>query len=118
MSTFGIVHRFPGGTREQRRLATPVVLDAVSVRAASYVDEHMFQSSAHRLRTWLMGAGDLLGDPEARDRERQDFRTHPHRRDLRWERARRAGSVAARPAYCLSPVRSAPYRVERAPVAR
>ena len=31
--------------------------------------------------------------------------THPHRRPLRWERARRPGSFPHPPMHCLSPVR-------------
>jgi hypothetical protein len=74
----------------------------------------MFHSSANRLRAWLNGAGDTLGDAaEAGDRDLEGFRTHPHRRELRWERSRRPGSVAARPGHCISPVRSAPDRGDR-----
>ncbi len=60
----------------------------------------MFQSSKSRLRAWLKWTEDILGDPP------EDARTHPHRRELRWDRTRRGGSVPPRPAYCLSPVRS------------
>jgi hypothetical protein len=35
------------------------------------------------------------------------YRNHPHRLDLRVDRARRAGQVAAPPAHCVSPVRPA-----------
>jgi hypothetical protein len=59
----------------------------------------MFQSSSKRLRAWLKWTEDILGDPP------EDARPHPHRRELRWERTRRGGSVAARPAHCISPVR-------------
>jgi hypothetical protein len=67
----------------------------------------MFQSSAHRLRAWLTRADDVLGDPadDAHDRQ-DDPLVHPHRRPLSWERTRRAGAVAARPAHCISPVRA------------
>jgi hypothetical protein len=30
---------------------------------------------------------------------------HPHRRELRWERKRRPGSLPHPPAHCISPVR-------------
>ena len=94
----------------------------------------MFRSSADRLRTWLTGAGDLLWGPyepaedddDARserspaDPEHESFdrdaraedppvdAPHPHRLPLRWERDRRPGSVPARPAHCISPVRRQP----------
>jgi hypothetical protein len=78
----------------------------------------MFHSPANRLRAWLNGAGDILGDPdEALDQSHEDFLTHPHRRELRWERARRPGAVPARPSHCISPVRSAPDRGDRDPAA-
>jgi hypothetical protein len=74
----------------------------------------MFQSSANRLRVWLDRAGDILGDPpEAMDRDHEYHLTHPHRRDLRWERNRRPGMVRPRPAHCISPVRSAPDHAHR-----
>jgi hypothetical protein len=64
----------------------------------------MFQSSTTRLRAWLKRVDDVLedvlGDPPAA------AQPHPHRRPLRWERTRRAGSVSARPAHCLSPIRA------------
>jgi hypothetical protein len=44
---------------------------------------------------------DVLGDPV------EATAPHPHRRPLHWQPARRPGSVAARPAHCLSPVRAA-----------
>jgi hypothetical protein len=67
----------------------------------------MFQASADRLRTWLRWAEDALGDPPEDARgEPHNFKSHPHRRPLRWDRARRAGTVAARPAHCISPVRA------------
>jgi len=73
----------------------------------------MFQSSKTRLRTWLTLLDDVLGDPEP-------VVVHPHRRALRWERERRPGSVPARPAVCVSPVRgAAPSRIaEREPIGR
>jgi hypothetical protein len=60
----------------------------------------MFQSSSGRLRAWLSRFEDILGDPPA------PAPPHPHRRPLRWEHARRAGAVPARPAHCISPVRA------------
>ena len=67
----------------------------------------MFRESADRLRAWLTEAGDLLlGEPERSD---LDYHAdHPHRRELRWERSRRPGSVPARPAHCISPIRREP----------
>jgi hypothetical protein len=63
----------------------------------------MFQSSLSRLRAWLTLAEDFLGDSQPAPA----FDPHPHRRPLRFERARRPGSVPARPAHCVSPVRAA-----------
>jgi hypothetical protein len=67
----------------------------------------MFQSSAHRLRAWLNRFDDILADhPDDAHEPQGDPFSHPHRRPLRWERARRPGAVAARPAHCISPVRA------------
>jgi len=60
----------------------------------------MFQSVKMRIRAGLSLLDDVLGDREVVAVE------HPHRRELRWERQRRGGSVPARPALCVSPVRS------------
>jgi hypothetical protein len=70
----------------------------------------MFQSSTKRLRAWLDVVDDMLaGDPPADAHlEEPLWVTHPHRRPVRWQRARRAGSVPAAPAHCLCPVRPAP----------
>jgi len=68
----------------------------------------MFQSSAKRLRAWLTLVDDVLADPLAD--QVADARAHPHRRPLRWQRGHRPGTVPARPAVCLSPVRPAPVR--------
>jgi hypothetical protein len=78
----------------------------------------MFHASLKRLRAWLELADDLLGDPPpAPALEPQLHRDHPHRLPLRWQRARRAGAVAAAPAHCLSPVRaSAPRSAGRSRV--
>jgi hypothetical protein len=59
----------------------------------------MFQSSKARVRAWLDRFDDVLGDPP------EVAPPHPHRVPLRFERARRPGSVPARPAHCISPVR-------------
>lgn len=83
-----------------------------SVRGSTYATERMFQSSAKRLRTWLRFAEDVLGDPPVQ------VPPHPHRRPLRWERERRAGSVAPRPAHCLSSVRPVRDAVHRDQAAR
>jgi hypothetical protein len=68
----------------------------------------MFQSSSSRLRAWLKlvhdALDDVLGDPPV------EPQPHPHRRPLRLEHRRRPGSVPARPAYCLSPVRASSDR--------
>jgi hypothetical protein len=77
----------------------------------------MFQSSTNRLRGWLTRVDDLLADsPEDLDDRLADPlgapltdpHLHPHRLPLRWDRERRPGSVAARPAHCISPVRAVP----------
>jgi hypothetical protein len=59
----------------------------------------MFQSSSKHLRAFLRHFDDVLGDPEP-------LTPHPHRVPLRWDRERRPGMVAPRPAHCLSPVRA------------
>jgi hypothetical protein len=67
----------------------------------------MFQASANRLRSLMSRAEDVLGAPEDDAlAPPENFISHPHRRSLRWERARRPGTVAARPAHCISPVRA------------
>jgi hypothetical protein len=67
----------------------------------------MFQPCSNRLRAWLALADDILGDPRPADAHIDDraWAEHPHRRPLRRERERRAGSVPAAPAYCLCPIR-------------
>jgi hypothetical protein len=50
---------------------------------------------------------DVLGDPEP------PAAPHPHRRPVRIQRTRRAGTVAARPAHCLSPTQRSPDRSSR-----
>jgi hypothetical protein len=72
----------------------------------------MFQSSTDRLRAWLKRAEDILGD------EPVEAQPHPHRRPLRWERTRRVGSVPARPAHCVSPVRGTTDLADRDKAAR
>ncbi len=87
----------------------------------------MFQSAGKRLRSLFSLADDLLGhspesewlgsppeseglsDPpesEGLSDPPESEAPHPHRRPLRFAPERRRGSVAARPAHCLSPVRS------------
>jgi hypothetical protein len=74
----------------------------------------MFLASANRLRTWLRWAEDVLGDsPDDAHGDHDDYLSHPHRRPLRWERERRAGTVAAHPAYCISPVRASTAATRR-----
>jgi hypothetical protein len=65
----------------------------------------MFQSSINHLRAWWGLVDDLLGDPRADAHlDKRSWATHPHRRPLRWQRERRAGSLPAAPAHCLCPV--------------
>lgn len=65
----------------------------------------MFQSSINQLRAWWELADDLLGDPPADAHlDQRPWTMHPHRRPLRSQRERRAGSVPAAPAHCLCPV--------------
>jgi hypothetical protein len=59
----------------------------------------MFQLNTNRIRAFLSTFDDVLGDP-------QPQAAHPHRRPLKWDRQRRPGMVASRPAHCLCPVRS------------
>jgi len=72
----------------------------------------MFQSSTKRLRAWLSVLDDVLGDPPP------DTTPHPHRRQLRSRHERREGSVPARPAHCLSPVRAGSDPADPRPVER
>jgi hypothetical protein len=79
----------------------------------------MFQSSKQRLRTWLSWAEDVLADPlDDAQGESDNFHTHPHRRPLRWERSRRPGAIAARPAHCISPVPRVTGATRREPASR
>jgi hypothetical protein len=69
----------------------------------------MFQPSS-KFQLLLQIVDDaLVGAPEA---PLPSDERHPHRVPLRWEPTRRSGSVPARPAHCLSPVRQ--ERVARA----
>lgn len=83
--------------------------DLHSVRPSFYATEHMFQSSKKRLRAWLDVVDEMLvGDsPVDAHAEPPVWATHPHRRPLRSQRARRGGSVPAAAAHCLCPVRAA-----------
>jgi hypothetical protein len=58
----------------------------------------MFQAPAKRFRALRTLLDDVLGDPEP------PAAPHPHRRPVRIERERRAGTVATRPTHCLSPL--------------
>jgi hypothetical protein len=81
----------------------------------------MFQSYSKRLRAWLDLVDDMLvGDEEPVDArlEVPPWEAHPHRRPLRWQRARRVGSVPAAPAHCLCPVPSAQGWVGQRPSMR
>ena len=60
----------------------------------------MFHLTPERLHRLLDLVDDVLaGDPP------EEAPQHPHRQPPRWQRTRRAGTVSARPALCLSPVR-------------
>jgi hypothetical protein len=59
----------------------------------------MFLRSVKRFRALMTLVDDVLGDPEP------PAVPHPHRRAVRIDLRRRAGSVPPRPAHCLSPVR-------------
>ena len=79
----------------------------------------MFLSSKTRLRAWLELVDDFLGDPpDDAQLDLEPRATHPHRRPLRWERKRRAGSVTPPAAHCLCPVRSTPAAGDRSEVMR
>jgi hypothetical protein len=67
----------------------------------------MFQVSVKRFRALMTLLEDVLGDPEPL------VAPHPHRRPVRIHRQRRAGSVAPRPAHCLSPIRPSPEHGRR-----
>jgi hypothetical protein len=58
----------------------------------------MFQASVKRFRALMTLVDDVLGDPEP------PAAAHPHRRPVRIQWERRAGTVATRPTHCLSPV--------------
>jgi hypothetical protein len=86
------------------RFAVAILQDflqnACSVRRPTYSGEHMFQLTPERLQRLLSLVDDVLaGDPP------EEAAQHPHRQPLRWHHTRRAGTVSARPAHCLSPVR-------------
>ncbi|HEY5316952.1 MAG TPA: hypothetical protein VIJ20_03170 [Solirubrobacteraceae bacterium] len=63
----------------------------------------MFRSSLNRVLNWAEQAL-APSDEESIAAEKQLAAPHPHRRELRWERERRPGSVPHRPAHCISPV--------------
>jgi hypothetical protein len=65
----------------------------------------MFQRRLRPFRGLLSLLDDVLGD-DFDQADRTDEAPHPHRRSLRWQRERRPGSVAPRPAHCISPVRT------------
>jgi hypothetical protein len=75
----------------------------------------MFRHSLQRLRAWLEAPEDVLGASPApvQPASVELYLTHPHRRPLRWDRERRPGMVPAKPAHCLSPVRSSGTGRER-----
>ena len=79
----------------------------------------MFQSSTTRLRAWLELVDDFLGEPpDDAQLDLEPWAAHPHRRPLRWERERRAGSVQAARADCLCPVGSTAAAGDRSEVMR
>jgi hypothetical protein len=69
----------------------------------------MFQSSKKLMRAVLEVVDDMLvgEDDPVIEPERP---AHPHDRTVRLRIQRRAGTVAARPMHCLSPVRPAAER--------
>jgi hypothetical protein len=71
----------------------------------------MFQTNSRPFRSLLSLIDEMLSAPI-------DEAPHPHRRPLRWQPERRAGSVASRPAHCLSPVRASTRYREHDRVAR
>jgi hypothetical protein len=80
----------------------------------------MFQSTKKRMQALLDVVDDMLvgaPDPEPETlapHSHPHSHPHPHRRPLQPRRQRRAGTVAARPMHCLSPVRSpAPPTADR-----
>jgi hypothetical protein len=64
----------------------------------------MFQSPKKRMHALLDLVDDMLAAPP------EPALPHPHRQPVRVRIERRAGSVAARPMHCLSPVRPASER--------
>jgi hypothetical protein len=70
----------------------------------------MFGQSSNRIRTWWAAATeDILGadlPPSVYAEDSIDyFRSHPHRTPLGAGSDRREGSVQARPAHCVAPLR-------------
>jgi hypothetical protein len=63
----------------------------------------MFRMLIQKMSAWVETV-DILGTDLAEPASELD--THPHRVPVRIERTRRAGAVSARPAVCISPVRS------------
>jgi hypothetical protein len=67
----------------------------------------MFRTLLQKMSAWAETV-DILGSDLAEPGPEPDL--HPHRVPVRLELTRRAGSVSARPAVCVSPVRPAPDR--------
>jgi hypothetical protein len=59
----------------------------------------MFHKASTPLGRLLSLIDDVLGDSV------DEVAPHPHRRDLRWKRQRRPGSIPAPFEHCLTPVR-------------
>jgi len=72
----------------------------------------MFQRSKKHFRALLNIVDEMLSDVAC------ETVAHPHRRPLRWQPARRPGSVQPRPAHCISPVRTTTARRRARVVAR
>ena len=70
----------------------------------------MFQSSKKRMQALLDLVDDMLVGAPEEDLVAPVPHPHPHRRPVELRLERRAGSVAARPMHCLSPVRPAAER--------
>lgn len=70
----------------------------------------MFQSTKNRFQALLSLVDEVLaapdeGFPEPSSQLPAAHLTHPHRRELRWERSRRPGAPRRPPAHCITPVR-------------
>ncbi|MDQ6777542.1 MAG: hypothetical protein M3071_15310 [Actinomycetota bacterium] len=68
----------------------------------------MFRASLNRILDWAENALAPIEDELAVGEDQVEVMTpapHPHRRELRWDRKRRPGSIPHAPAHCVSAVR-------------